>query len=173
MADEKDKITSDFLKAVATKSDVPETPAAKAVREYLDALLRSTPLKSDTDSDLSAVLKALAERGKPFGTAEQLSALLEILDPGTAARKRAAETNQVDESLANEWFKQHWKDRTCGICKEVTWALAPTFAHVPMNLIWRHAPVHTFPCVVLTCRVCGNTLFFNANAMKLLPEGSE
>ena len=44
-----------------------------------------------------------------------------------AAQKRAAETNQVDELAANEWFKEHWKDRHCPICKEVTWAMAPSF----------------------------------------------
>jgi hypothetical protein len=120
--------------------------------------------------ELEEVLKLLAERGKPV-TLEGLKALLE---PAAAAQKRAAETNQVDDALAAQWFREHWKDRNCPICKEVTWAMAPNFAHVPMVRIWRnHGPVASFPCVVLTCRVCGYTLFFNAIAMDLLPEGAE
>ncbi len=155
----------------------PKDELSKAAREYLDALLKSATLKLDADTDLNAVIKALTERGKQIGTAEQLSALLELLDPAGAARKRAAETNLVDEAAANEWFKEHWKDRTCAICKEVTWAMSPEFAHVPLTRIrigqMGGSFVRSFPSVVLTCRVCGNTLFFNANAMKLLPEGSE
>jgi hypothetical protein len=90
-----------------------------------------------------------------------------------AEQKRAAETNQVDDASANQWFREHWKDRRCAICQSVTWAMAPSFAHVPTSRLWRHAAATSFPCVVLTCRICGNTLFFNAVAMKLLPEGSE
>lgn len=121
------------------------------------------------DPELAEVLKALAERGKPV-TIEGLKALL---DPIGAAQKRAAETNLVDDALANQWFREHWKDRKCVICGQVTWAMAPNFAHIPLNQIGMHAPVHSFPCVTLNCRVCGNTLFFNAVTMKLLPDGAE
>jgi hypothetical protein len=130
------------------------------------------------DPELAELLKLLREKGVPIKSPEELAELLKALGmklPETreTAQKRAAETNQVDQSLADQWFRDHWKNRNCAICQEVTWSMAPDFAHIPMNLIWRHSPVRTFPCVVLTCRACGNTVFFNANAMKLLPEGSE
>jgi hypothetical protein len=156
MADEKDKKTIGELWAEFIKRLPEEGPG------YIGRLPGTLPGPIDTNLSNEQWKKVLENLGK----------LLE--DPKVAAQKKAAETNQVDETTANEWFKEHWKDRTCGICKEVTWAMAPHFAHVPLTRIWRnHGPVAAFPCVVLTCRVCGNTLFFNANVMKLLPEGSE
>ncbi|MFZ2060844.1 MAG: hypothetical protein WAU82_07520 [Candidatus Binatus sp.] len=156
MADDKDKELND------------------AVQNYLRALGR---LKDLHGTGTATLLSPSPDNLKDL-TTEQLLALIknlgEFTDPKAAAQKKAAETNQVDEPLASEWFKQHWKDRNCPICKEVTWAMAPDFFHAPMVRIWRnHGPIKSFPCVVLTCRICGYTIFFNANVMQLLPEGSE
>jgi hypothetical protein len=142
--------------------------AEKPTNPPLPYLLRERE-GTKIDPELAEVLKLLAERGKPV-TIEGLKALL---DPVAAAQKRAVESDQVDDTLANQWFREHWKDRTCPICRQVSWAMAPTFGHISMGLAGRHVPASSFPCVVLSCRVCGNTVFFNAVAMKLLPDGAE
>jgi hypothetical protein len=92
----------------------------------------------------------------------------------TDAQRLAAETNKVDNALANAWFANHWpQPRHCPVCRSNNWAMAPTFAHVPLGPVGKYQPVRTFPCVVVTCQTCGNTLFFNGVTMKLLPEGAE
>ncbi|MGO9606124.1 MAG: hypothetical protein ACLQAT_22490 [Candidatus Binataceae bacterium] len=95
------------------------------------------------------------------------------------AKKKAAETNEVDLALANSWFAANWPgaQRKCIVCTHDNWVMGPKFAHVPMGLIGTgpvgtYQPVPTFPAVVVTCRTCGHTLFFNAIAMKLLPDGA-
>ena len=158
MAEEKDKEASKFLS---------------------DYLSGGAKTKSDAET-LSEVVKALAERGTTVKDASGLvEALKAILGVQEAAQKRAAETNVVDNALANTWFKEHWPEpRKCPICAHTNWAMAPNFAHVPLELIGRkpvgtYQPVRSFPCVVVACLTCGNQLFFNANAMGLLPAGSE
>lgn len=166
MAEEKPKepnIIERLLRGV--RNPTGESPEEKADRERFNELLQV--LRKEVDSrkpgqdrmDWDQIVKWLAERHDR-----------EELD---AAQKKAAETNEVNETAANEWLKEHWQDRTCPVCKIVTWAMAPNFAHIPMSLLGRHTPSTSFPCVVLTCRNCGNTLFFNAIAMKQLPAGAE
>lgn len=138
----------------------------------------------DSDSKLIAALKdsLLTDPAFRYRLQEALKGQESPDDPlrkyletlVAAGRQKAAETNVVDSALANQWLNTHWKKRNCSICGQVTWAMAPAFAHIPMNLMGRHsAAMHSFPCVVLTCRICGNTLFFNAIAMGLLPEGAD
>jgi hypothetical protein len=61
--------------------------------------------------------------------------------------------------------------RKCPICESENWGIAPTFAQLPtrpQKVI--QAPVRANPCVALICQTCGNTLFFNAIVMELLPK---
>ncbi|MHB8381165.1 MAG: hypothetical protein ACYDC3_02325 [Candidatus Binataceae bacterium] len=145
------------------------------------------------DSQLADTLKALAERGSSLKDPGELGKLLEMLsqrygtssvpkDPLAALlamaraeiQKKAAETNEVDTGLANAWFDRHWKQpRKCPICEQINWAMAPKFSHVSLDLLGRMRVPKTFPCVIVTCRTCGNTLSFNAVAMELLPDGAE
>lgn len=138
------------------------------------------------DSQLADALKVLADRGTPLkepGDLEKILATLsEPKDPLAAllamaraeTQKKAAETNDVDAGLANAWFDRHWKQpRKCPICEQVNWAMAPKFSHVSLDLLGRQRVPKTFPCVIVTCRTCGNTLTFNAVAMELLPNGAE
>lgn len=124
---------------------------------------------------------AFPEIGTPSaGTAPSaaMSDLIKILLESDK-RKKAAETGVVDNAVANAWFNDHWKQpRQCPVCSQSTWGVAPTFAHIPLTqvgkgLVGTYQPVQTFPCVVVTCRTCGNTLFFNAIVMGLLPSGTE
>jgi hypothetical protein len=130
-----------------------------------------------TDPDLNDLIKALTERGTTIRNNPQfvdaLKAVLGPPMPGTA-QKRALETNEVDFALANAWFAQHWEEpRNCPICKKVTWGIAPTFSQNPVSQLGLHMPPRTNPCVAVICRTCGNTLFFNAIIMGLLPQGEK
>jgi hypothetical protein len=168
MADEKDKALNDALMA------------------YFKALGKVKELHAGTDILLGKLPGTVAPDalGNLSGlTTEELLALIKSLGEIDArnaqkdAQKKAAETNQVNEAAANEWFREHWKDRACPICKQVSWAMAPDFAHIPVARIRvgqvGGSYVRSLPTVALTCRVCGNTLFFNALIMGQLPEGSE
>jgi hypothetical protein len=163
MADEKPKELSalDWIlrgrKPLSGATILTETDEEKKRRERLDALLgllRENP-KGQEQSEILKWLQDTVER-----------------EEREAAQKKASETNAVNEALANEWFKQHWKDRNCSVCGVVTWAMAPQFAHISFARPGVVGAPPSFPCVVLTCRNCGNTLFFNAVTMKLLPEGT-
>jgi hypothetical protein len=179
MADEKPKEPTiwDFLKLSRPKTvgagtkilmEDPKTPAQRLERlDELLKLLRDKPgfeglgshAIGQSDPDYARLIKWFAEVGER--------------EAKEAAQKKAAETNLVDEGLANLWLNEHWKDRNCAICRVVTWAMAPQFAHISFARPGAVGAPPSFPCVVLTCRNCGNTLFFNAVAMKLLPEGAQ
>jgi hypothetical protein len=101
-----------------------------------------------------------------------ISELWELAERVKAAeQKRAADTNQVDNTAVNVWFTEHWKEpRQCAVCSQSNWAMAPRFTHIPMGPVGLHQPIPKLPCVVVTCQTCGNTLFFNALVMELLPK---
>jgi len=131
-------------------------------------------LMGGEDPELDAVRKTLAERGQPI-TPELLQKLaLLIEDPVAVAQKRAAETGQVDLAAANEWLMSHWpmEKRLCPVCQVVQWSIGPSFAQIPINVIGSHSSPRTNPCVAVVCGNCGNTLFFNAIVMGLLPKGT-
>jgi hypothetical protein len=142
--------------------DKPEKPIGELIAELAKRLPSPTSLGESTSSTDTNWLEALGYLAK-LGEQQK-----------TAVQKRASETNTVDNASANAWFNDHWKGtRNCSICQSVNWAMTTQFAHVSLSLLGRYAPVRMFPCVVLTCRTCGQTLFFNAVVMGLLPEGAE
>lgn len=159
-----------------------DKPKIDTFREFLKNFTSKTPvtglgtkilLDPDTDAEKIAFLNKLLEGYKPEKVVDLLKWLQEQVEQTTEAiQKKAAETNVVDEVLANQWLTKHWKSRNCTICGEVTWAMAPQFAHISFARPGVVGAPLSFPCVVLTCRVCGNTLFFNAVTMQLLPEGT-
>lgn len=115
--------------------------------------------------------------GKPSGdrTPEQ-EALWALFESAAKvdAQKRAAETGEVDNVLANKWFVDHWpQPRTCPVCKQNDWGLNPVFGHVSIGALGAQLRTRTVPMVMVTCRICGHTLFFNAVLMGLLQEGTE
>jgi predicted nucleic-acid-binding Zn-ribbon protein len=128
------------------------------------------------DPELEAVQKALREHGRPFRNREELLKVLDAagMNATATAQKHAAETNLVDVELANIWFAKHWPEpRKCPICSQNNWGMSQVFAHTALSPLGRHTPVLTTPSVTVTCRNCGNTLFFNAIIMGLLAESAE
>jgi len=82
----------------------------------------------------------------------------------------------VDEAAANRWFTQYWPEpRRCPVCTNKEWGLISNFVNMPLepvgtNPVGTYQPVRTTPFVAVICRTCGNTLFFNAVIMGLLPK---
>lgn len=83
----------------------------------------------------------------------------------------------MDEVAANRWFEEHWPEpRSCPVCKNKNWGLISNFVNIPLEPVGTgpvgtYQPVRTAPFVGVICRTCGNTLFFNAVIMGLLPKG--
>lgn len=115
--------------------------------------------------------------GKESGEATPQQQALSVIFEAAAkveAQKSAAKTGEVNNDLANKWFADHWpQPRTCPICKQNDWGLNPLFGHVSIGALGAELRTRTVPMVMVTCRICGHTVFFNAVLMELLPKGEE
>ena len=166
MADEKPKDKSN-LRDFANRGAQPFSLGTKVLTE---------------DPELAELIKHIAEKGKPITNFKQVIEVLEALgiklaDNTATAQKRAAETGVVDLAAVNAWFLQHWpQPRSCPICQQQRWSIASKFARVPLGPV-NSGPrtvmevARTYPAVLVACQTCGNTVFFNAILMGLLPEG--
>ncbi|MGC2494657.1 hypothetical protein [Candidatus Binatus sp.] len=175
MADEKDKELNDallnYLKALGKVGGATagtDILLGKTDAEQLAELAKL--LGERREPGASSALGLLAATGGTLGSTAISEAIKKLLEQDN--QKKAAETNVVDSTAANEWLNKHWKTRNCPICGIVTWAMAPQFAHVSFARPGVVGAPPSFPCVVLTCRNCGHTLFFNGVVMGLLPEGT-
>jgi hypothetical protein len=72
-----------------------------------------------------------------------------------------------DNAKIRSWWEQHWKDPVvCPVCKTREWTIAP---HV-VNL-QRHAldslvaNTVSYPHIVVTCKTCAHSMFFNSVQM--------
>ena|ERR1700683_474599 len=97
---------------------------------------------------------------------------------GEAAKReiqeRAYKTGLVDFVAANAWLLAHWPaPRSCPVCGVEKWGFAPSFLQIPTADLGFDAPPRPYPAVALVCGNCGNTLFFNAVMMGLLPQGQK
>jgi hypothetical protein len=174
MADEKKPIPSLAPVGHGLGLDTSEmTPEQLAeLNKHLADLAGPTKMSPDTLRYLAdAVQKGVADPNVAMSLANAMRHAAE-----DSERKRAAaESNGVDNLAAAKWFDDHWPyPRVCTTCaKQEFWVMSPVFAHIPLSLLGRHAPVRSFPAVVITCRNCGNSLFFNAVVMQLLEAGAE
>jgi hypothetical protein len=122
---------------------------------------------------LGGLADQLKEAGEKNPYSEALSSIYSTL-MRQQAQKDAAVSGNVNNALANQWFAEHWpQPRTCTVCRHAEWGLVPQFAHVALGPIGALMRTRTYPCVAVTCRTCGNTLFFNAVSMGLLPKGED
>jgi hypothetical protein len=178
MADEQDKTLSkalaDFLKSTEDRKNDPKW---KSTLEALASLSGSEAARTSF-ADLLAMYSE-ASTMPDLGAGRDAVWQLITSAAENEKKRKAAETNTVDIGLANVWFGEHWPHpRKCSVCSAVNWGVVTSFAHVPLGQIGKgpagtYQPVQTSPCVVVTCRTCGNTLFFNAIIMGLLPESAE
>jgi predicted nucleic-acid-binding Zn-ribbon protein len=117
------------------------------------------------------LVENLAKLAKTDDAAAQMLAAAVKAD----ALRQAAESGIVDSVAANAWFHAHWPmPRPCPVCKtENNWGLTTNFAQISLGPPGPQLRTRTSPFVVVTCRNCGNSLFFNALVIGQLPKDQE
>jgi hypothetical protein len=72
--------------------------------------------------------------------------------------------SQADNDTIKRWWDQHWKEPViCPVCKTSDWSLGPHIVNVQ-----RHAAdagvanTPTYPHILVSCKTCAHTMFFNA-----------
>jgi hypothetical protein len=90
-------------------------------------------------------------------------------DLPTALRIEAlSKSGWVDVGFATRWFAEHWKDRTCPVCRQNDWGILEQLVQVPVGARVPIAP-QEYPGVLVVCRTCGHTLLFSAVRMGVVP----
>jgi hypothetical protein len=74
-----------------------------------------------------------------------------------------------DNQKIQAWWGQHWKSPViCPVCKTDSWALGAHVVNVP-----RHGTdafmAEAYPQLLVGCRTCGHTMFFNAVSIGVAP----
>ena len=80
---------------------------------------------------------------------------------------------KLDRGKALAWLNEQWKgNKLCPICSENSWSISEDLVEVrPYKGGALVVGGSLFPFLVVTCRNCGHTLFFNAVIAGLV-EGS-
>jgi len=151
-------------------------------------------MEGERDPKLDEVIKLLAEKGRTVN-AQQLADFLEALGVPRldSSQTRAEETAgqvetavgppipidpsmTVDKTKVAQWLDAHWQSPTrtakaCLVCGQTKWAIADAFTWMAMVGSGGSLQIggDYYPFVPLACTICGNTLFFNARVMGLLP----
>jgi hypothetical protein len=83
--------------------------------------------------------------------------------------------NEDQKQLVLEHLKKYWPDpQPCPVCRNEIWTLTDTVyemrEYYSGNLVVGGS---IFPVVSVTCSTCGNSLFFNAIAIGILPKSMQ
>lgn len=74
---------------------------------------------------------------------------------------------KVDHEEAVREINKRWKKpRLCPVCGQENWAVSRDLFR-----LWAMHLKNASPCVNLCCQHCGYTMLFNAEVLKLLPDG--
>src|SRR5579863_7299321 len=75
---------------------------------------------------------------------------------------------EMDRAIA--WVAEHWKGRNqdCPISGPTDWILAPHYVQYVTGVLTRAGNI-SYPMIMLACKDCGYTIFFNATTIGLLP----
>lgn len=78
------------------------------------------------------------------------------------------------QAKALQWLDDKWKKehRKCEICCGIQWTFAPELV-MPLPYVGGNISIGgpAFPHILLTCNTCGNSKFFNAVLMGIVPQG--
>ena len=79
-----------------------------------------------------------------------------------------------DAKKALDWVDSKWGiQKKCFVCNKDDWSLSDTYGMLPTGGKGNVRLGSSFPYIVLTCLDCGNSVFFNAVIIGLLPSGKE
>ena len=78
---------------------------------------------------------------------------------------------EEEKTKINQWLKDKWREpMICPISKDNNWMIG-NGAVVPINMT-KNGPKlggNVFPQIMLICKTCGHTLFFNAVMIGIFP----
>jgi hypothetical protein len=82
------------------------------------------------------------------------------------------ELTKEELEKARAWILSHLKEGfACPVSGTSAWELAPHYVQYVTGILTRAGNI-SYPMVMLTCKDCGFTMFFNAVKIGLLPEAS-
>jgi hypothetical protein len=69
-----------------------------------------------------------------------------------------------ENETIQRWWTQHWKAPvTCPVCKTSEWTIAPHVVNIQRYALDTGAQgTVTYPHIVVTCKSCAHSMFFNA-----------
>jgi hypothetical protein len=76
-----------------------------------------------------------------------------------------------DNEKIQNWWNQHWKGPvTCPVCKTTEWTVAPHVVNIQRHAIDATvANTVSYPHILVTCKSCAHSMFFNAVQIGISP----
>lgn len=77
---------------------------------------------------------------------------------------------------AMEWLNKNWRTpKACAVCRNNNWTVSESLTLMPRLIRDGKDTVGglVYPVFLVTCGICGYTMFFNALVAGLLPQDSE
>jgi hypothetical protein len=73
----------------------------------------------------------------------------------------------ADNEKIQKWWTERWKAPVfCPVCKTTEWSIAPHVVSIPRHAVdAAMANTQSYPHIVVTCRNCAHSMFFNAAQM--------
>lgn len=81
--------------------------------------------------------------------------------------------NEERQKKALDWINSKWPIKTCEICSQTKWELSDFLVAAPRFEGSIMLGGKIAPHIMVMCRNCGNTKFFNAVIMGLIEENKE
>lgn len=83
--------------------------------------------------------------------------------------------SKEDVEKVIKWFKKHWtQPAKCDVCGKFEWTIGKTII-APMNIVNSEVKItgQLYPQILVLCKHCGNTKYFNAIIMGLVEKNEE
>jgi hypothetical protein len=103
-------------------------------------------------------------------TTRSIGAMLSLVT-GTAMPDLYGRLTQADNDAIQRWWAQHWKPPViCPVCKTSDWILGQHVVNIQRHAIDVNAiNTPTYPHIMVSCKVCAHTMFFNAVTVGVSP----
>jgi hypothetical protein len=80
--------------------------------------------------------------------------------------------DEADNDLIQRWWNQHSNDQViCPVCKTTSWKTAAHLVNIQSyapDANSRNTP--TYPHIIVTCKLCAHSMFFNAVQIGIAPQ---
>jgi hypothetical protein len=77
-----------------------------------------------------------------------------------------------DNEKIQNWWNQHWKGPViCPVCKTTEWTVTPHVVNIQRHAIDATvANTVSYPHIIVTCKTCAHSMFFNAVQIGISPQ---